>query len=216
MREDYLTVLDVGQDVYEEKKSKFVSHVKSIRNEEEALWWIQNIKKEHRSASHNVFAYQILGSPSVQKCSDDGEPQGTAGVPILEGIKKLDVWNVVVVVSRYFGGILLGTGGLIRAYSKSASRGIVKAKIVKKVFCKEITAKVEYSLVGKFQNFLLGEDCFVKKVDYTSDVAFKILVPVGHVEKINKEMIQITKGRVNIVMGKTGFSTVDLEGQFLC
>lgn len=129
----YITVKDFGEDRFEEKKSEFIGYAKRVENEEEAKAFINEIKNMHKQARHNCSAYIIGKDMNIQRYSDDGEPQGTAGIPILEVMKKSRVTDCAVVVTRYFGGILLGAGGLTRAYTKGASIAIKSAGVVEKV-----------------------------------------------------------------------------------
>src|SRR5659263_673576 len=130
---EYYTVAHEAFVEIEERKSKFIGYVKPVETAEEATAYINEIKSNHKDATHNCYAYYVCKDMFAQRFSDDGEPSGTAGIPILEVIKRNNIQNVVVVVTRYFGGILLGAPGLIRAYSKSASEAIVKATKVKRI-----------------------------------------------------------------------------------
>jgi len=128
----YKTISKEATVEMEEKKSRFIANVKPVSSEEEALEFINNIRAKYWDATHNVYAYYISGENIIQRFSDDGEPSGTAGMPVLEVIKRMELKDLVVVVTRYFGGILLGASGLVRAYSKSAALGIEAAGIVTK------------------------------------------------------------------------------------
>src|SRR5690606_10195609 len=130
------------------KKSRFIATVRSVTNEREAEAFIHGIKKEHWNARHNVYAYNIITGDTAQRYSDDGEPQGTAGIPVLEAIKRMNLTDIAVVVTRYFGGILLGAPGLVRAYGRAASAAIEKAGIVGRVLCRKMILTVQYSLSG--------------------------------------------------------------------
>jgi uncharacterized YigZ family protein len=129
----YLTIKDTVSEEFEEKKSIFIGHAKRVYNEEDAKTFVSHIRNMHKQATHNVFAYIIGENKGIQRYSDDGEPQGTAGIPVIEVIKKNEVTDIAVVVTRYFGGVLLGAGGLVRAYSKAAAGAIKSAGIVEKV-----------------------------------------------------------------------------------
>ena len=137
MRKEYLTASGEASAEMEEKKSRFIATVKPVATEEEAQFFINSIKSRCWNATHNVYAYYIGGDTVTQRFSDDGEPSGTAGIPVLEAIKKLGVEDTAVVVTRYFGGTLLGASGLVRAYGKSAAMGIEAAGIVKRMLCVE-------------------------------------------------------------------------------
>ena len=149
------------------KKSRFLTHIKRTVSEEEAKDFIDEIKKEHKAANHNCSAYIIGKSALIQKADDDGEPQGTAGVPILEVLKKEELYNVTVVVTRYFGGIKLGGGGLIRAYSQSASAAVVAAGKVIEVPVVPLTVSLDYTFTSKFEHFLGNTEASIVSTDYT-------------------------------------------------
>ena len=141
------------------------------------LWaFINEIKVKVLDATHNVYAYSIGGNNIVQRYSDAGEPSGTAGLPMLEVIKRMGVQNLVVVVTRYFGGTLLGSAGLIRAYGKSASNGIEAAQIVIKKLCREVSVIIEYTLFGRVQSLLLSQGYTIKEIIYEQDVELIVFV----------------------------------------
>lgn len=148
----FRTLHSYGSDEYIVEKSKFIGHAKPVQTEEEARMFVEEIKQKYKDATHNVWAYTIGQNMNIQRYSDDGEPQGTAGIPTLELIKKEDLRNVVVVVTRYFGGIKLGAGGLVRAYTKGAKLGLDAAKIVEKRPFVSVEIEIEYTLLGKIQN----------------------------------------------------------------
>ena len=151
----YKTLHSFGSDEYIVEKSTFIGYAKPIKSEEEAVEFINEIKKKHKDATHNVWAYTVGETMNIQRYSDDGEPQGTAGIPTLEVIKKEDLRDVVVVVTRYFGGIKLGAGGLVRAYTKGAKVGIEAAQIIEKVKYKEVGITIDYNQIGKVQNQII-------------------------------------------------------------
>lgn len=142
----YRTIHKYGQEEIIINKSRFIGYAKPIESEQEALDFIECIKSKHRDATHNVYAYVYGENSNIQRFSDDGEPSGTAGIPTLEVIKKEDLRNVVVVVTRYFGGIKLGTGGLIRAYTKGAKIGLESGIIIEKVLHHKLKIRIEYTL----------------------------------------------------------------------
>src|SRR5699024_6483666 len=152
----YKTLHEFGMDEIIIEKSKFIGYAKPIKTEEEAIEFINEIKKKHKDATHNVWAYTLGKSMNIQRYSDDGEPQGTAGIPTLEVIKKEDLRDVVVVVTRYFGGVKLGAGGLVRAYTKGAKVGIDAGKVVSKVLYKDVRIKIDYNQHGKDQNEIMN------------------------------------------------------------
>ncbi|HHW32260.1 MAG TPA: YigZ family protein [Clostridiaceae bacterium] len=202
MEIEYKTVLKEAVAEFEEKKSKFIASVKPVSKEEEALEFINRIKSRYWDATHNVYAYYIGGDVTTQRFSDDGEPSGTAGMPVLEVIKRMDVRDLVVVVTRYFGGTLLGATGLVRAYSKSATLGIEAAGIVKKSLCTEVKAIVEYTLWGKVQNLIQKKGYPVNNISYGQDIDISIFVPVGEADDFLILMEEETNGRAVTELGE--------------
>lgn len=198
----YYFALDNSAEVeFIEKKSRFIAHVSPVKDEAEALEFIDGIKTKHREATHNVHAYQIGEKDEIQRANDDGEPAGTAGRPVLEVIKKEQLKNVVVVVTRYFGGIMLGAGGLIRAYGKSASLGLHTAGIVKKLLCKEVFLSLDYTLFGKVQNHLMSEKHLIKDTIYTDIVNVICHIEADRVDKFMKELTDLTNAECKIDVG---------------
>ncbi|MDZ4910308.1 YigZ family protein, partial [Clostridium perfringens] len=166
----YKTLHKFGSDEYIVEKSTFIGYAKPIKTEEEAIEFVNEIKKKHKDATHNVWAYTVGENMNIQRYSDDGEPQGTAGIPTLEVIKKEDLRDVVVVVTRYFGGIKLGAGGLVRAYTKGAKIGIEAGIVIEKVKYTEVKIKIEYTQLGKIQNEIMNLGFTVKDTIYSEDV----------------------------------------------
>jgi len=204
----FKTVLRETAAEIEEKKSKFIASVKPVFSEDEAVEFINSLKSKYWDATHNVYAYYIGGNNVVQRFSDDGEPSGTAGMPVLEVIKRMEVQDLVVVVTRYFGGTLLGAAGLIRAYSKSASLGIEAAGIVRRQLCFEAGIIVEYPLFGKVQNLVTGEGYSIKDIIYGQDVEIIVYVPVDKIELFTKMIEEATNARAVLVVGDSAY--VDL------
>ncbi|MCO7124984.1 YigZ family protein [Sporolactobacillus shoreicorticis] len=172
-----IAYVTVGKGVLIEteiKRSRFICSVHPVETETDAEQFIQNMRKEHWKANHNCFAYIIGKKQEIQKASDDGEPSGTAGVPILDVLKRRGVCNVLVVVTRYFGGIKLGTGGLIRAYAHAASAGLNAAEVVKKVPSEQWTVTVDYHLSGTLENKLRESAYIIKKIHYSDKVSFDL------------------------------------------
>jgi len=202
MEIEYNTVLKEAVAEIEEKKSRFIASVKPVSTEEEALEFISRLKSRYWNATHNVYAYYIGGDIPIQRFSDDGEPSGTAGMPVLEVIKRIGVQNVVVVVTRYFGGTLLGATGLVRAYSKSASLGIEAAGIVKKSLCTEVKAIIEYTLWGKVQNLIQKKRYPINNISYGQDIDLSIFVPVGEADDFLMLIEEETNGRAITELGE--------------
>ncbi|MCY6483600.1 YigZ family protein [Clostridium aestuarii] len=191
----YFTVKNEASDQFVERKSTFIGHVKRVYSEEEARAFINEIKNKHKEARHNVYAYAIGKNMGIQRYTDDGEPQGTAGVPMLEVIKRKGITDVVVVVTRYFGGILLGTGGLTRAYSKGAVISIDKAGIVEKVEGLHLNITIDYDLIGKVQYICGQNSWYIEDIEYTDKVKLLILAEADIVEKIKAKIMEVTAGK---------------------
>lgn len=177
------------------KKSRFITRVFPVDTEEQAEDILKEIRELHKDATHNVYAWQVGVNKTVQRCSDDGEPGGTAGRPVLEVIKQNDLVNVLVIVTRYFGGIKLGAGGLIRAYSLAAREGIVSAGIVEKALHGKYKVTVDYSFFGQVQSVL--EKCStIEDVTYGEQVCFSIFVSEENQENLKRLLMDITGGQV--------------------
>lgn len=202
-KNEYLTVKGYGEREIVIKKSRFIAQVDRAESEEEAKAFVQRIKKKHWSAAHNCAAYVIGEGGGIQKASDDGEPGGTAGVPMLEVLLKKGLRDTVVVVTRYFGGIKLGAGGLIRAYGRAAAEGVFDAGIVKKSLVRSMTASFDYTWLGKIENELAGTHYMVNDTGYTDRVVMDILVPLGEEEAFAAWAAGLTSGQVEIKAGKT-------------
>ena len=188
-------VFDGGEEELIEKKSRFIATVKPVDSEEEALEFIAAIKKKYWNARHNCFAFVIGERQEIQRCSDDGEPQGTAGRPMLDVLLGEDVHNVAVVVTRYFGGILLGTGGLVRAYSRSVQLGLEASTIIEKTKGSRITIQTDYNGVGKLQ-YLLGQRGIpIVDSQYTDVVKLELLVEESTVTELHEAVTEATSGR---------------------
>jgi len=195
MQKEYRTVLNRAAVEMEEKKSKFIASVKPVSNEEEALDFINSVRTEYYDSSHNVYAYRIGGDNIAQRYSDDGEPSGTAGLPVLEVIRKMELQDIALVVTRYFGGVPLGAAGLARAYGKCASMGIEAARIVKKSLCSEIGVVVEYELAGRVHSVIARRGYPTGKPIYGQDVEITAFVPVDEVEAFCGIVNGASKGR---------------------
>lgn len=200
----YITIRDRGEDSFEEKKSEFIGYAKRVENEEEAKEFVNEIKSLHKQARHNCWAYVIGEKMNIQRYSDDGEPQGTAGRPILEVMKKSNVTDCAVVVTRYFGGILLGAGGLTRAYTKGASISIKAAGIVEKVKGLKISFEMEYDLFGKIQ-YICGQNSWhIEDTEYTDKVIVHILCEENIADTIEGEIVEATSGKVIVRKSEEG------------
>ena len=201
MLSHYYTVKGNGEHEIVIQKSRFIAHVARAETEEAAQDFIQRIKKENWNATHNCSAYLIGENDHIQKANDDGEPSGTAGVPILEVLKKKHLKDTVVVVTRYFGGIKLGAGGLIRAYGKSASEGIEATGIVERKLMKVMSTVIDYTWLGKIENELRSSVYSIKDIHYLENVEVETYVEEGEVEKFVDWMVELTSGQGKITEG---------------
>lgn len=182
--DEFVTILKDEIAEIVEKKSKFISNIIKVENLEEAEEAVKNIKKKYYDAKHNCVAYRVIDNGQViEKSSDDGEPSGTAGGPMLNILQKNNLCNIVVVVTRYFGGILLGTGGLVRAYSDVTQKAIEKSVKVSKVQGVEIEVKLDYSNLDIFKYYCKNNEINITKTDYCEDIILKI-----EMEKIRKNI----------------------------
>lgn len=170
MRNNYITVKGYGESEIVLSKSRFLTYVDRVETEEEAILFIEKIKKMHASATHNCSCYMIGEHDQIQKANDDGEPSGTAGVPMLEVLKKQGLKDTVVVVTRYFGGIKLGGGGLIRAYSKATTEGIAAALVVERKFHYLMKIGIDYVWLGKIENEIRGSHYNLHDIQYAENV----------------------------------------------
>lgn len=198
----YLTVSEGGQDEIVEKKSRFIATVRPVSSEEEALAFIAEMKKTYWDARHNCSAYIVGIEHPIMRCSDDGEPGQTAGRPMMDVLEGAGLRNVCVVVTRYFGGTLLGTGGLIRAYTAATKAGLEASTILDRQpgFSMQITC--DYTLVGKLQYLVATEGLTLAATDYTDVVTMEILIPSGDLDRIKKAVIEATNARVSIDISK--------------
>ncbi len=196
--ETYRTIHDYGSDEVTIEKSLFIGYAKPVETEEEARSFIDEIRAKHKDATHNVWAYVIGQNMNIQRYSDDREPQGTAGIPTLEVIKKEGLCNVVVVATRYFGGIKLGAGGLVRAYTKTAKIGLEAGQIVEKMPFVEVSVGLDYTLLGKAQNELANRDYHVKDIEYRDSVNIIINCDQERVEDLKALFTELTSGQAEI------------------
>lgn len=181
-----------------EKKSRFICSIKPVKNEEEAVEFIRKISSIYKDATHNVYAYVVSSNIEIQKASDAGEPQGTAGIPVLEVIKREGLTNVCVVVTRYFGGILLGAGGLIRAYSSSARSGIIEAGICTMELYYKISITINYTQLGRVQNALTSLGNTIINIEYTDIVKLYVKARHDRVDRTISSITEITNGEAVI------------------
>lgn len=210
MRADYYTVKNYGENELIIQKSKFLTYVKRVETEQEAIEFIQDIKKQHHTASHNCSAYLIGEHDNIQKANDDGEPSGTAGFPMLEVLKKQGLKDTVVVVTRYFGGIKLGGGGLIRAYGRATTEGIASTGTVLRKLHQLIKVTIDYTWLGKVENEVRQSAYPLKEIDYKDGVDIYIFVPNAEIEQFMTWMTELTNGQANISSFSSDFLEFDI------
>jgi uncharacterized YigZ family protein len=198
MLNQYLTVAGRGDHEIVIEKSRFISHIARVETEDAAQAFIQEIKKKHKDATHNCSAYMIGEQNQIQKALDDGEPSGTAGVPILEVLKKKELKDTAVVVTRYFGGIKLGAGGLIRAYSKATSEGINATGVVIRKLMRVISTTVDYTWLGKLENELRSSIYQIKEIQYLDQVNILVYVEETQKETYTAWITELTNGQGHI------------------
>lgn len=212
MLKDYRTVYRGGEGEIVEKKSRFITTVLPVTTEEEALAFIEAMNKKYWNATHNCYAYVIGERSEIQRCSDDGEPSGTAGKPMLDVLMGEKLHNVVVVVTRYFGGTLLGTGGLVRAYSSAVKAGLASSVIITKMSGIKLEITTEYTGLGKIQ-YILGENG-ITTLDtvYTDKVNMTVLVPTWELEGLKAKLMEGTNGKVLMEEGENCYYA-DIDGK---
>ena len=202
MLQEYLTVKEYGEHEIVIQKSRFIAYINRATTEEEAQAFIATIKKKHWDATHNCSAYMIGEHNQIQKENDDGEPSGTAGVPMLEVLKKKELKDTVVVVTRYFGGIKLGGGGLIRAYGKSTSEGLNAIGIVKRKLNRVMHTTVDYTWLGKLENELRSSRFDLKEIHYLDKVGIETYVEENETQQFEAWMTELTNGQCDIKKGE--------------
>ncbi|EWH22175.1 YigZ family protein [Bacillus haynesii] len=195
MLQNYLTVAGEGTHEIVIEKSRFICHLSRVSTEEEAQNFINHIKKQHWNATHNCSAYVIGENDQIQKANDDGEPSGTAGVPMLEVLKKRNLKDTCAVVTRYFGGIKLGAGGLIRAYGKSVSEGLNHVGVVERKLMRVIHTTVNYTWIGKLENELRESPYQIKDIHYADDVEFETYVKESEKQAFTEWITELTNGK---------------------
>lgn len=198
MKEAYFTIYQNGEHQIEIKKSKFICHLFRIENEEQAKEYIAKIKKEHYKANHNCSAYMLGENFEIQRNSDDGEPSGTAGVPMLEVLKKNQLQNTLAIVTRYFGGIKLGAGGLIRAYSTSVSEALKEIGIVQGKLQQILDIIIDYPQLGKLQNYLENEQIAIQGIDYLEQITVKVAIDINQCESFQNALIDLFNNQLSI------------------
>lgn len=198
MADSIIFLKEGGEGYYEEKKSRFLAACYRIESEEEAVGLIEAVKKKYWDARHNCYAYVLGANNELMRFSDDGEPSGTAGKPILEVLTARGVHNCLIIVTRYFGGTLLGTGGLVRAYQKSSIDAVDNSILARRTKGSRITISTDYSSAGKIQYAAQQNGWMLTDTIYAADVSLVIEVPMPERERVVKEAVQITSGKAVI------------------
>ncbi len=206
-KQSFKTVEKLGEAVYVDRKSKFIAHTKPVKSEQEALCFLQEMRSLYSDARHNVYAY-IIDENNISRYSDDSEPSGTAGMPVLDVLKKEGIVNAVTVVTRYFGGTLLGTGGLVRAYSASASESVKNAGIITKILCDSYKVCTDYNFSGKIQHLLSAKDYFPEGTEYAEKVEFSVSVRKSETERFEKDIREVCAGKAEIIKGEEKYIAI--------
>ncbi len=212
MLDRYKTVYSGGVAEIIEKKSRFIATVQPVKSEEEALEFIETMRKKYWNATHNCFAYVIGEHFQVQRCSDDGEPSGTAGKPMLDVLLGEEIHDVVVVVTRYFGGTLLGTGGLVRAYSGATKEGLLASNVITKTYGRKLDIQTDYTGLGKIQYILGQRGLTILNSTYTDKVELEVLVPADEVNALLAEIREGTNGQAGLELQKECYFAV-IDGE---
>ena len=197
-KEPYKAVVQGGSGEIEEKKSRFIANVSPVRTEEEAFAFIEAMRKKYWDARHNCYAYVLGEKAQVMRFSDDGEPSGTAGKPILEVLLGMDVRDAVIVVTRYFGGTLLGTGGLVRAYTQAAQAGMTASRVCTMRYGTQYKITTDYNGIGKIQYIMGLRKIMIEEPSYKDIVSLKATVPYEDVGELLKEITEATAGKAQI------------------
>jgi len=198
MLNHYYTIKEAGSHEITIQKSRFIGHIERVNSVQEAQQFIHRIKKEHYNATHNCSAYLIGDFNDIQKANDDGEPSGTAGMPMLDALQKLELKNTVAVVTRYFGGIKLGAGGLIRAYSSATSETIKHTGIVQRTLMQGFLISIPYPLLGKIQHHLETSPHIIDNIDYLEHVNLSVYTKAGEEDTFINEIINLSNDQATI------------------
>ncbi len=201
-----------GRGEIVEKKSRFIATLEKIETEEDALAFIAKMKKQYWDARHNCYAFVVGKNQELQRCSDDGEPNGTAGRPMLDVLLREELHNMAVVVTRYFGGTLLGTGGLVRAYQKAVHEGLKNSIVIEKMLGRILTIETDYNGIGRIQYILAQQQISTLESSYTDKVEIKVMVPVDKLEPLRESITEGTNGTACFQIGEpVAFAVVEGE-----
>jgi len=211
----YQTLMKKGVGEYEEKRSRFVAHAAPVYSEDDAIAYLKEIRHEGSDAGHHCYAYAIDGETVIRRFSDDDEPTGTAGVPILEVINKQQLTNCIIIVSRWFGGVLLGTSGLIRSYGKAASKSVEDAKVINVRGCILTTVRIPYTLSGKIDHYIIQEKILVSGTNYDTDVTIQVAIEPNQQEVFLREITNLTSALAVVTFGETQPIAFTKDGVFI-
>lgn len=210
-KENFLTIKENGSGELIIKKSRFIASIARTNSVEEANAFIQEISKKYPDANHNTFAYTIGLNDDQVKESDNGEPSGTAGVPELKALQLMKLKNVTVVVTRYFGGIKLGAGGLIRAYSNSVTNAVEKVGVIKRVLQQELIFSVPYNRFDEIDHYLKTNDVFIANTEYGVDVKIHIFLDDNDQEKTQNDLTNLLSGQVEFTKGQKRYNEIPVK-----
>ncbi len=210
--DSYNTIYQGGVGEFIMKKSRFISSVTLTETEEEALAFIEGLRKNYWDASHNCYAYIIGTKNPIMRCSDDGEPSKTAGKPMLDVLTAKELTNLVVVVTRYFGGTLLGTGGLVKAYQSATIEGLNNSLIIRKEPGIHMQLVTDYNLLGKIQHYIAHEGLFLVSSDFTDTVTLNLMIPIDMVDSFHKKIANLSNGSLSAKeIKKAYFAIIDRQ-----
>ncbi len=215
MVEEYKTIYKGGIGEITEKKSRFIATIRPVETEEEALAFLEEMKKKYWDARHNCSAYVLGERQELLRCSDDGEPSQTAGKPMMDVLTGAGLTNVAAVVTRYFGGTLLGTGGLVRAYSAAVQEGLKNSRIITKYLGTRLLVETDYNGIGRLQYLFGQRQIPMTDTEYTDHVSFTVLVPVSKTAELTKAITESTSGQAKITEKDRLYYTI-LNGEYLC
>lgn len=208
---EFLTIGSVGKGEYTEKKSRFLGEIHPVKDEQEAAEIVAQARKKYYDARHHCYAWILGDDGARKKAADDGEPSGTAGIPMLKVLEGAGIRNAVVVVTRYFGGTLLGTGGLVRSYTNAAQAALADAQIVRMCRCRVIGITTDYSLLDRVLYFLGQEKITPYDQTYTDKVSLTITVEAGDADAVTEKLISLSGGKAEILVLDEGFYPLSAE-----
>ena len=196
--DEWLSLYKGGSGEIIEKKSRFIASIEVVKSQEEASEFINSIKKKYWDAKHNCSAFVIGDDGEITRCSDDGEPSGTAGRPMLEVLKGEKITNICVVVTRYFGGVLLGTGGLVRAYQAAVKEGLANCSVLRRIKGYALKVSCDYSDLAKIQFLCKQNDYYLGEIDYGQNVVMQIIIPIESFDALSASLMDATSARAGI------------------